>query len=245
MPRYKITIEYDGNGLAGWQRQDDQPSVQQHIETALEKFSGEKAPVFAAGRTDAGVHACGQAAHFDLVKEFPPRQIRDGINFHIKPAAISVLSAEEVPDDFHARFSAKKRYYRYRIINRISPLTIDRDYAWHIKENLDEKAMHEAAQILVGNHDFTSFRASECQAKSPVKTIDEISVLRTGEEVFIGVSALSFLHHMVRNITGTLRLVGSGKWSADDLKNALLAKDRSMGGSTAPAHGLYFMRVEY
>lgn len=245
MPRYKITIEYDGTGLAGWQRQDDMPSVQQHIEEAIEKFSSEKSSLFAAGRTDAGVHARGQVAHFDLQKNFPPHQILGGINFHIKPMAISVLLAEEVPGDFHARFTAKKRYYRYRIINRISPLTIDRDYAWRIKETLDEKAMHEAAQILVGKHDFTSFRASECQAKSPVKTIDEIKITRAGDEIFIDISALSFLHHMVRNIAGTLRLVGGGKWSAEDLKNALAAKDRSRTGPTAPAHGLYFMRVEY
>jgi len=245
MPRYKITIEYDGTGFAGWQRQENSGSIQASIEEAIFKFSGENAAVFASGRTDAGVHALGQVAHFDLAKEAMDKEIRDGINFHIKPAAISILRGEKTAPDFHARFDAKKRYYRYRIINRISPPVLDRFRAWHIKENLNVEAMHDAAQILVGNHDFTSFRASECQAKSPVKTVDEIKVTKTAEEVIIDISALSFLHHMVRNITGTLRLVGGGRWTPEDVKKALMAKDRTTTGPTAPAHGLYFMRVEY
>jgi tRNA pseudouridine38-40 synthase len=245
MPRYKLTIEYDGTGLAGWQRQDHMPSVQQYLEEAIHKFSGEEVATFVAGRTDAGVHAKGQVVHFDLARGKKLKEVRDGINFHIKPATISVLQAQEVSPEFHARFSAKKRFYRYRIINRVPKPVLERFYVWHIHENLNALAMQEAAQILVGTHDFTSFRATECQAKSPVKTIDEITITKMLEEITIDISAQSFLHHMVRNIVGTLRFVGNGKWTPEDMKKALEAKNRSAAGVTAPPHGLYFMRVEY
>jgi tRNA pseudouridine38-40 synthase len=245
MHRYKLTIEYDGRGLVGWQRQDNGPSVQQAIEEAIEKFSGETARVHAAGRTDAGVHALGQVAHVDLVREFDAATVRDAINFHLKPAAICVLAASEVAPEFHARLSARSRAYLYRIVNRRAPLALDQGRAWQIMNELDAEAMGRAAQCLVGRHDFTTFRASLCQAKSPVKTLDALSVVRQGEEVRIAARARSFLHHQVRNMVGTLVLVGEGKWTEDDVAAALEARDRTRGGPTAPACGLYLTEVVY
>jgi tRNA pseudouridine38-40 synthase len=243
--RYKLTLEYDGRGFVGWQRQDNGPSVQAALEAAVEGFCGEAVIAQAAGRTDAGVHALGQVAHVDLDKETTVETLRDALNFHLRPAAIAVLEAEAVADDFHARFSATERAYRYRIVNRRAPLTLDKGRAWFVPVALDAAAMHDAAQALVGTHDFTSFRASECQAKSPVKTLDALEVARDGDEVRVAARARSFLHHQVRNLVGSLKLVGEGKWARADLERALAARDRKAAGPTAPAEGLYLVAVRY
>ncbi len=245
MARYKLTLEYDGRGFVGRQRQDNGPSIQQALECAIERFSGESVGVTGAGRTDAGVHALGQVAHFDLPSSRPESEVFGALNHHLKPAAIAVLSAEAADDDFHARFSAVGRRYRYRMINRHAPLTLDAGRAWWTTVALDAEAMNEAAQGLIGRHDFTSFRASQCQAKSPVKTLDALSVTRRGEEIEIMASARSFLHNQVRNIVGSLALVGEGKWTKDDLAAALAALDRAAAGPCAPAEGLYLMEVRY
>ncbi|MGB8276084.1 MAG: tRNA pseudouridine(38-40) synthase TruA [Alphaproteobacteria bacterium] len=245
MPRYRLTLEYDGTGFVGWQRQDNGPSVQQALEEAIAKFCGEAARVFGAGRTDAGVHALGQVAHVDLSRDHDPETVRDAVNFHLRPAAVCVLAAEIVPLTFHARLSARERAYLYRIVNRHPPLTLDLGRAWHIMNPLDAGAMNEAAQCLIGRHDFTTFRASLCQAKSPVKTLDVLSVVRHGDEIAVTARARSFLHHQVRNIVGTLKLVGEGKWAARDVAAALEARDRTKGGPTAPACGLYLTEVLY
>lgn len=245
MPNYKILVEYDGTGLAGWQWQPDCPSVQAYLERALQKLTGEEAKIFCAGRTDAGVHALGQVGNFVLENPMPVRNIRDGLNFHLETPQISVLNAEEADDRFHARFCAKGRRYRYHIINRPSPLAIMASRAWLIKRELNVKAMQEAAQYLLGKHDFTSFRDTQCQAKSPIKTLDRLEVSAEGENIYIDVEAPSFLHHMVRNLTGTLTLVGKGKWKPEQVKDALEAKNRSAAGPTAPAYGLYFIGVDY
>ena len=245
MTRYKITIEYDGGGFVGWQRQDNGPSVQAALEQAIFGFCGERVLVEGAGRTDAGVHALGQVAHFDLAKETTADTVMKAVNFHLKPAPVAVLAAEAMPGDFHARFSAVKRAYLYRIVNRRAPLTLERGRAWFVPQPLDAMAMHDAAQLLVGHHDFTSFRASECQAKSPVKTLDLLSVQRCGELIEVRAAARSFLHHQVRNFVGSLKLVGEDRWSAADLKAALEARDRSAAGPTAPAAGLYLTEVGY
>jgi tRNA pseudouridine38-40 synthase len=243
--RFKLTIEYDGGPFVGWQRQENGPSIQQALEEAAFRITGENADVQGAGRTDAGVHALGQVAHVDIEKEIAIDKLRDALNFHLKPAPIAVLSAEIAAPDFHARFSATGRAYLYRIVNRRAPLTTDRGRAWLVQVPLDGTAMHDAAQVLIGKHDFSTFRASECQAQSPVKTLDRLSVHRVGEELQLIAEARSFLHHQVRNIVGTLRLVGEGKWSKDDLAAALEAKDRTKGGPTAPPDGLYLTRVAY
>lgn len=245
MSRWKITVEYDGRGFVGWQRQDNGPSIQQSLEEAVEKLSGETVRVHGAGRTDAGVHALGQTAHFDLVKPLTERAVRDGLNFHLRPAPIAVLKAEPVPDDFHARMSAVERGYVYRIVNRRAPLALDDGRAWQIGRSLDVEAMDAAARILIGRHDFTTFRASLCQAKSPVKTLDVLTVTRSGPEIRITARARSFLHHQIRNITGTLVLVGEGRWPVERVRTALEARDRSKGGPTAPPDGLYFTDVVY
>lgn len=245
MTRFKLTIEYDGGGFVGWQRQDNGPSVQQALEEAIHGFCGEAVETFAAGRTDAGVHALGQVAHFDLARESTADTVRDAINFHLKPKPVAILTAELVPPAFHARFSAKARLYRYRIVNRRSPLTIDRGRAWLVTPPLDAVAMHAAAQRLVGHHDFTSFRASLCQAASPLKTLDVLDVVRVEDEIHVTARARSFLHHQVRNMVGTLKLVGEGKWTGDDVAKALRAADRSAAGPTAPADGLYLVEVQY
>jgi tRNA pseudouridine38-40 synthase len=243
--RFKLTLEYDGSSFVGWQRQASGMSVQQALAEAAFRITGETADVQGAGRTDAGVHALAQVAHVDIAKEIAPEKLRDALNFHLKPAPIAVLAAERVAPDFHARFSATARAYLYRIVNRRAPLTVDFGRAWRIGTPLDAAAMHDAAQVLVGHHDFTTFRASLCQAPSPVKTVDRLSVHRIGEELQIVAEARSFLHHQIRNFVGTLRLVGEGKWSKDDVAAALEARDRSRGGPTAPPDGLYLTRVTY
>jgi len=243
--RFKLTIEYDGGGFVGWQRQENGPSIQQSLEEAIFRITGETVLVQGAGRTDAGVHALGQVAHADIEKEIAADKLKDAINHHLKPAPIAVLSSEPADAEFHARFSATGRAYLYRIVNRRAPLTVDRGRAWLVNSALDAAAMHDAAQVLIGHHDFSTFRASECQAQSPVKTLDRLSVHRAGEEIQLIAEARSFLHHQVRNIVGTLRLVGEGKWSKDDLRAALEAKDRTKGGPTAPPDGLYLTGVTY
>ncbi len=245
MPRYKLTIEYDGTGYVGWQRQANGLSVQEALESAIARFCGESVGVTGAGRTDAGVHALGQAAHFDLRHRRPPDVIRNAINFHLRPAAISVLSVEEVDEAFDARLSARLRIYRYRILNRRAPPALERGRVWHVKRPLDLAAMAEGARHLVGRHDFSSFRDSLCQARSPVKTLDVLTVDRRGDEILIEAQARSFLHRQVRNIVGTLQLVGLGRWRPDDVARALAARDRRAGGPTAPAEGLYLVAVRY
>jgi tRNA pseudouridine38-40 synthase len=245
MPRYKLTIEYDGTPFVGWQVQDNGASVAGEVENAIEKFSGERAALYGAGRTDAGVHALGQVAHVDLAKDWESDTVRDAINAQLRPHPIAVLSAERMAEDFHARFSAAKRHYLYRTLNRRADLALERDRAWKIARPLDAGAMHEAAQHLVGHHDFTTFRSTECQAKSPIKTLDQLNVVRAGDEIRIAVSARSFLHNQVRSMVGSLALVGEGRWSGDDLRKALEAKDRTACGPVAPACGLYLVRVDY
>ena len=245
MPRYKLTIEYEGTPFVGWQRQDNGPSVQAAIEEAVTAICGEHRTVHGAGRTDAGVHALGQVAHLDLPQPMAPEKLPLAINFHIKPNPIAVLRAEAVGEDFHARFSATGRSYLYRIVNRRAHLAPDRGRAWFIPQALDEQAMHDAAQALVGTHDFTSFRASYCQAKSPVRVLHRLDVRRQGEVIEIVAEGVSFLHHQVRNIVGTLRLVGEGKWQPQDMARALAARDRKAGGPTAPPDGLYLSDVRY
>jgi len=244
MPRYKLTIEYDGSPFSGWQMQD-RPTVQGRLTEAIKAFSGDDMIPRGAGRTDAGVHALGQVAHVDLTKDWPAKKVRDALNAHLRPDPISVLACEEVPEGFDARFSAKTRHYRYRIVNRRSPLALERDRAWHVIYRLDEAAMHEAAQVLVGHYDFTTFRSTECQAASPEKTLDRLAVTREGEEVRIETSSRSFLHNQVRSMVGSLRLVGGGKWTKADLKKALEARDRTACGPVAPAYGLYLVKVDY
>lgn len=245
MPRYKILIEYDGAPFAGWQYQDNSPSVQRTIMTAIEAFSGEKVMVQGAGRTDAGVHALGQAAHFDLASDRETDTIRDALNAHLRPHPIAILSAEKVAADFDARRSAVRRHYLYRIANRRPDLAIDRGRAWRVPRRLDAEAMHDAAQRLVGKHDFTTFRSTECQAKSPEKTLDRLDVSRAGDEIHISAVARSFLHNQVRSMVGSLVPVGDGKWSAADLAAALAARDRAACGPVAPPDGLYLVKVDY
>jgi len=245
MPRYKLTIEYDGTPFVGWQVQDNGASVAGSIEDAIEKFAGERVAVMGAGRTDAGVHAFAQVAHVDLAKEWESDTVRDAINAQLRPNPVAILAAERVAEDFHARFSAVKRHYLYRIVNRRADLALMRERAWKIARPLDAAAMHEAAQCLAGHHDFTTFRSTECQAKSPVKTLDRLDVARSGDEVRISVLARSFLHNQVRSIAGSLALVGEGRWSPDDLRKALEAKNRAACGPVAPACGLYLVRVDY
>ncbi len=244
--RFKLLIEYDGSALVGWQRQENGPSVQQAIEEAILKTTGETVTIQGAGRTDAGVHALGQVAHADIVYAIAPERLREALNFHLRPAApVAILAVDVAPADFHARFSATGRAYCYRIVNRRAPLTVDRGRAWHVKVPLDAAAMHAAARCLIGQHDFTTFRAAMCQAKSPVKTLDRLDVIRIGEEIEVIAEARSFLHHQVRNIVGSLSLVGIGKWSADRLATALAARDRAKGGPTAPPDGLYLTHIGY
>jgi tRNA pseudouridine38-40 synthase len=245
MPRYKLLLEYDGEPFCGWQLQENGPSIQGALEAAILAYCGEAVRLHVAGRTDAGVHAEGQVAHCDLVRRVNPATLRDAVNAHIRPAPIAVLEAAEVGEDFHARFSAIGRHYRYRILNRRAPPTLERGRVWHVMNPLDAAAMHEAAKELLGKHDFTTFRAAECQAKSPEKTLDRLDVARLGEEVVITAGARSFLHHQVRSMAGSLKMVGLGKWSARDLRAALEARDRAACGPVAPAEGLTLTRVDY
>lgn len=245
MPRYKITIEYFGTNLGGWQKQAHSPSVQELIETSIYKFSNEEVTLHAAGRTDAGVHAFGQVAHFDLVKSPLAFTVMQAVNNYLRPYLIVITSCEVVHEDFHARFSAKKRHYLYRIGNRGSEIAIERGRIWNIYRPLDLEAMQKGAGYLIGNHDFTSFRATGCQSKSPIKTLDKLEINKVGDEIHFNLTAASFLHHMVRNIVGTLSLVGQGKWRPNDIKIALSKLKREAAGPTAPACGLYFVKVDY
>ena len=245
MPRYKLTIEYDGKDFVGWQRQANGFAVQQALEEAIQGFSGETVTLQGAGRTDAGVHALGQVAHFDLQRDFPADRVRDALNFHLKPHPVVVLRADAVGPDFDARHSAAARHYLYRIADQRPPLALRRGRAWHVRGPLDATAMHAAAQRLVGKHDFTTFRAAHCQAASPIRTLDVLQVRRQDGEIHVRARARSFLHHQVRSIVGSLHQVGQGKWSADDLAAALAARDRTRCGAVAPAEGLYLTAVDY
>lgn len=245
MPRYKLTIEYDGSPFVGWQAQTNGNSVQQVLETGFKGFCGEDIKVHGAGRTDAGVHALGQVAHVDLPRAVACDTLRDAVNAHMRPHPVAIVEAEAVPDDFEARFSAVKRHYMYRIVNRRAPLTLDRGQAWLVHKPLDAAAMHEAAQALVGRHDFTTFRSVQCQAKSPVKTVDEITVSRYADEIEVICRARSFLHNQVRSFVGTLKQVGEGKWTRRSVEKALAAADRSACGPVAPPDGLYLLQVDY
>jgi tRNA pseudouridine38-40 synthase len=245
MPRYKLTLEYDGGPFCGWQRQADRPSVQQALEDAVAAFCGETVAAQAAGRTDAGVHALGQVAHLDLGRAVGLDTLRNALNYHLRPLPVVVLEAAEVAADFHARFSAQARHYRYLIVNRPAPLALERGHAWFVPGRLDAEVMHEAASRLLGQHDFSSFRSALCQAKSPVKTLDSISVSRHGAGVEIGVRARSFLHHQVRNMVGTLKLIGQHRWPLERIETVLAARSRAAAGPTAPACGLYLVRVDY
>jgi tRNA pseudouridine38-40 synthase len=245
VPRYKLIIEYDGTPFSGWQIQADRSTVQGALTAAVAALTGEETLVQGAGRTDAGVHARAQAAHVDLARAWETDTIRDALNAHLRPHPVAVLSAERVGDDFNARTSAIKRHYRYVIVNRRPDITLERGQAWRIPRPLDVPAMHAAAQRLVGKHDFTTFRSTECQAKSPVKTLDQLDVVREDDRVHVVASARSFLHNQVRSLVGSLVMVGDGKWSADDLASALAARDRAACGQVAPPDGLYLMHVDY
>lgn len=245
MPRYKLTIEYDGGPFVGWQRQENGRSVQQAIEEAIAAFAGETVGLRGAGRTDSGVHALGQVAHVDLAKDWDADTVRDATNAKLKPEPVAILAAERVADDFDARFSAVKRHYVYRILNRRAQPAVDFGRVWWVTSPLDSGSMHAAAQALVGNHDFTTFRSSECQAKSPVKTLDRLEVTREGDEVVVRASARSFLHNQVRSMVGALKKVGDGKWPVAAVGEALEAKDRARSGPVAPPEGLYLVRVDY
>lgn len=245
MPRYRLTLEYDGRGLVGWQRQDNGPSVQQALEEAAFAFAGERVGLTAAGRTDAGVHALGQVAHVDLSKDWPAGTVRDALNHHVKPTRVAVVACKAVDDEFHARFSAVKRAYLYRIVNRRAPLTFEAGLAWRVPAPLDAPAMNAAGQRLLGRHDFTTFRDAACQAESPVRTLDRLDAKREGDAIEVRVEARSFLHRQVRSIVGTLAKVGDGSWTPDDVADALDARDRARCGPVAPADGLYLTRVDY
>jgi tRNA pseudouridine38-40 synthase len=245
MPRYKLTIEYDGRPFVGWQVQDNGPSVQGALMAAVEAFCGEKVSVQGAGRTDAGVHALGQVAHVDLTRDWDEERVRDALNAHLRPQPVAIIAAEQVPEIFDARHSAVKRHYLYRIINRRADLTFERGRAWRIPKPLNSGAMHTAAQRLIGRHDFTTFRNAECQAKSPVKTLDQLDVHRIKDDIHVMAAARSFLHSQVRSMVGALALVGEGRWSADDLATALAKRDRAACAPVAPPDGLYLTKVDY
>jgi tRNA pseudouridine38-40 synthase len=245
MPRFKLILEYDGAPFVGWQRQNNGFSVQEALEDAIFAMTGERATAHGAGRTDAGVHALGQVAHVDLERDWEPFRLAEGLNAHLVPHQIAILGAERAAQDFDARHSALARCYLYRIVNRRAPLTLEKGRPWRVKARLDAEAMHKAAQVLVGRHDFSTFRDAQCQANSPIRTLDRLDVKRLGDEVVFETSARSFLHRQVRSMVGSLVDVGSGRWSATDLKAALKAADRSRCGQVAPASGLYLARVDY
>jgi tRNA pseudouridine38-40 synthase len=245
MPRYRITIEYDGTPFVGWQLQPSGTSVQGTIETAIQRFTGEQVTVHGAGRTDAGVHALAQVAHFDLARPRDPHVIREAVNFHVRPAPIAILDATEVAPDFEARFSAIGRHYLYRILARRAPPALLRDRVWWVPRPLDPGPMADAARHLLGRHDFTTFRAAGCQAKSPVKTLDRLAVTCDGDEIRIEASARSFMHHQVRSFVGSLKHVGEGRWRPDDMRRALEARDRAACGALAPSRGLYLAAIDY
>jgi tRNA pseudouridine38-40 synthase len=243
--RFKITVEFDGRPFMGWQRQAHGPSVQQAIEDAAHAVTGETVTLHSAGRTDAGVHGLGMVAHLDITRPITAFRLMEALNARLKPAPIAILACGLVEDDFHARFSCVARHYEYRIANRRAPLTIERGLVWRQSSVLDVEAMHDAAQLLVGLHDFTTFRSAHCQSASPVKTLDQIDVHRTNGHIVVRTSARSFLHHQVRSMVGCLALVGQGKWTHSDLKAALEAKNRQALGFNAPPDGLYFIRADY
>ncbi len=245
MTRWRLTIEYDGTPFMGWQRQDHGPSVQQALEEAIERMTGEQASFTAAGRTDAGVHAIAMSAHADVTKSLTPHRLREGLNALVRPQPISIIDVAEVADDWHARFSCIRRRYLYRILNRRAPPALDVGKVWHIAVPLDVDAMSAGAAHLVGRHDFTTFRSAQCQSDSPVKTLDSLEVTKTDDEIHITAAARSFLHHQVRSMVGCLALVGRGQWQPDDMRKALEARDRSALGLNAPPHGLYFVEALY
>jgi len=245
MPRYKLTLEYHGGPFVGWQRQQNGPSVQGAVEDALRALEPEAPGIAGAGRTDAGVHATGQVAHCDLAREWEPFRLAEALNWHLKPAPVAVLAVEPVAADFHARFSATGRRYLYRVICRRAPLTLERGQAWRVGHELDAAAMQAAADMLVGRHDFTTFRSAQCQAESPVKTLDSFRVERDGPEIRFHLAARSFLHNQVRSFVGTLERVGAGKWPVDRVARALGARDRAECGPVAPSDGLYLTGVTY
>lgn len=245
MPRYRFTVEYDGSAYNGFQAQIDQPTVQGAIETAIAAFSGQRVRIAAAGRTDTGVHATGQTCHVDLERDWPAQTVMNALNAHLAKEAVAVLACTPVSDDWHARFTATGRKYLYRILNRPGRPALDRGRVWHVRKPLDAEAMHAAAQALIGQHDFTTFRDAACQAASPVKTLDVARVARVGEEVHLVFEARSFLHRQVRSMAGSIAEVGLGRWSADDLAAALAAKDRARCGTVAPSDGLYLTGVTY
>ena len=245
MTRFALTVEYDGRPFMGWQRQDHGPSVQAAIERAAKEVVQEDVVAQAAGRTDAGVHALGMRAHLDVMRAITPFRLMEALNARLRPDPVAILDCEIVPDDWHARFSCLARHYDYRIVSRRAPLTWEKGLAWRVPHDLDAAAMHDAAQQLVGRHDFTTFRSAHCQSDSPVKTLDRLDVTRDGERINVFASARSFLHHQVRSMVGCLELVGQGKWSGQDLKRALDAADRTALGFNAPPDGLYFLRADY
>ncbi|QIK79778.1 tRNA pseudouridine(38-40) synthase TruA [Sphingomonas piscis] len=245
MTRWRLTVEYDGGPFMGWQRQDHGPSVQQALEDALERMTGEQAPVIAAGRTDAGVHALAMSVHVDVVREITAHRLREGLNALVRPAPVSVLTVEPAADDWHARFSCVGRRYLYRILNRRAPPALERGKVWHIGVDLDVAAMAAGAAMLVGRHDFTTFRSVHCQSDSPVKTLDRLDVRHKGDEVLVEAAARSFLHHQVRSMVGCLSLVGRGQWRPDEMRKALEARNRAALGFNAPPDGLYFVKAVY
>ncbi len=245
MHRFKLTLEYDGTPFSGWQRQSERPSVQQALEEAIFRLSGEKVTTQAAGRTDAGVHALGQVVHFELSKAWDAFRVREALNYHLRPDPVGVIAVEAVGPEFEARFSAKARHYEYRILNRRAPAVLERNHVWHVPMPLDANLMNLAAGTILGLHDFTTFRSSECHAKSPMRTLDVFSVRRENEHILVTASARSFLHHQVRSMVGSLKLVGEGKWAPEKLRAVLDARDRSRCGAMAPASGLFFTRVDY
>ncbi|MES2137090.1 MAG: tRNA pseudouridine(38-40) synthase TruA [Pseudomonadota bacterium] len=245
MTRWRLTIEYDGGPFMGWQRQDHGPSVQQTLEEALQRMTGEQSAFIAAGRTDAGVHALAMSAHVDIARDLTPHRLREGLNALVRPHPISVLEVAVVADDWHARFSCLGRRYLYRILSRRAPPALDAGRVWHIPVALDVEAMQQGAQLLIGRHDFTTFRSAQCQSDSPVKTLDRLDVASVGEEIHVAAAARSFLHHQVRSMVGCLALVGRGQWVAADIGKALEARDRTALGFNAPPHGLFFVEAIY
>jgi tRNA pseudouridine38-40 synthase len=245
MPRYRLTLEYDGTPFFGWQNQPDDPTVQGALEAALAAFNPGTISVRGAGRTDAGVHATGQEAHVDLARDWDPGKLREALNFHLRPAPVGVITVAKVPETFDARFSATGRHYVYRILNRRAPPVLDRNRVWWVAYRLDAEAMQEAAAGILGHHDFTTFRAAGCQAKSPWRTLDRLHVTRSGDDIRIEASARSFLHNQVRSLVGSLKQVGTGKWQPADMRAALDARDRTACGPVAPPTGLYLARVDY
>jgi tRNA pseudouridine38-40 synthase len=243
--RWRLTVEYDGGPFMGWQRQDHGPSVQQTLEEALHRMTGEASQFIAAGRTDAGVHALAMSTHVDVANALTPHRLREGLNALVRPHPISVLEVEQAAEDWHARFSCVRRRYLYRMLNRPAPPALDNGRVWHVAVPLDVEVMQEGAAQLIGKHDFTTFRSAQCQSDSPVKTLDRLDVNRSGEEIHITAAARSFLHHQVRSMVGCLALVGRGQWSPDDMRNALEAHDRAALGFNAPPHGLYFVEALY